>query len=308
MKKNKLVVYICSIFLLLVVFFFTVNALGIYYFKWQGSYVNNLVKIFPYPAAYVNGDIVRYNDWQTKTEQYKNNDSFFSENIGLKYQIAVNELNPAQRALEDLIQEKILLQLAKQNKISVSQEEIDEAYHEIILTKVKNGENTVEKSLQDIYQMSINDFKKTVIKNIIINSKLVEKLKNTEKLNDLTKVKAENILKLVKEEKSDFNQLAFLYSDDSSAQNNGNIGYVGHNEMLPYYDSIIWQLEKNQVSDLIKVPNDYAQQGYYIIKVEDKILNNNEEEAKISHIYISSDANILIDDEMRNARIYRFVQ
>ncbi len=75
------------------------------------------------------------------------------------------------------------------------------------------------------------------------------------------KKKAEDIKKQL-EEGADFGELAKKESHDTgSAQNNGSLGYVQKGQMVEGFDKALFELEKGEVSDVVK-----SEFGYHIIK------------------------------------------
>jgi peptidyl-prolyl cis-trans isomerase D len=84
---------------------------------------------------------------------------------------------------------------------------------------------------------------------------------------DETKVRAEaeDLLKQVKAG-GDFPALARKYSeDDGSKANGGDLDYFGRGRMVPEFDTVAFQMQPGQISDLVK-----SQFGFHIIKVTDR--------------------------------------
>jgi peptidyl-prolyl cis-trans isomerase D len=63
----------------------------------------------------------------------------------------------------------------------------------------------------------------------------------------------------------DFGELAKVYSEDPSAANGGDLGYLKKGTMPPEFDEAAQTIAVGQVSQPIKTAN-----GYYVIKVEDR--------------------------------------
>jgi peptidyl-prolyl cis-trans isomerase D len=79
------------------------------------------------------------------------------------------------------------------------------------------------------------------------------------------KAKAEDILKQARSG-SDFAALAKKYSEDEgSAKNGGDLDYFGKGKMVPEFDQVVFTMQPQQISDLVK-----TQFGYHIIKLVDK--------------------------------------
>ena len=79
------------------------------------------------------------------------------------------------------------------------------------------------------------------------------------------KTEAEQVLAHVKS-KGDFAQLATRYSEDSSKNNGGDLGFFSRGKMVQPFDEAVFSLKKGEVSELVETPF-----GYHIIKVEEII-------------------------------------
>ena len=76
----------------------------------------------------------------------------------------------------------------------------------------------------------------------------------------------------------DFYSLALIYSEDpGSVDQGGDLGYVKRGEMVPEFEAAAFQLEKEEVSPIVK-----TQFGYHIVQLLDK----KGEKARIRHILI----------------------
>ncbi|GIW22795.1 MAG: foldase protein PrsA [Candidatus Sericytochromatia bacterium] len=189
--------------------------------------------------------------------------------------------------LDNLINNKLLIQEAKKLDITVDRQEIQNRIDEI----KKNNFNNDEKSFKDA--LKANGLTLSILKNSINEELLIEKVKNKilddkfkttdkelrdyyEKNKDLfdkkEKVKASHIL--VKDEKlaneildkinkgEDFSKLAEKYSEDPGSKNKGgDLGFFAKGQMVPEFEKVAWDLKLNEVSKPVK-----TQFGFHIIK------------------------------------------
>jgi parvulin-like peptidyl-prolyl isomerase len=309
MKKK--IILIVILFVFFAAAFFTVTGLGIYKYHWENEFTKKIVKIIPYPAAYASGKIITYDSWQEKIKQYENNKKLYltEQEVDLSSLPMPNGEEIKQKALDDLIKRALLYKFAKKNGIKVSNNEINTGYHDLILANIKNGEESAEESLQEMYGLSIEEFKDQVIKDYLIRKKITEKL-STEPDNVLNTLAGDEAKIILDQLNSggEFSDLARQYSDDSTALEGGDMGYIGRGEMVSFYEDAAWALEKDEISDLIKTPIDYSPSGYYIVKLEDKRVLEGEEEIKIRHIFIKADIDAWIEQQMAQAKVLRFVK
>jgi peptidyl-prolyl cis-trans isomerase D len=81
---------------------------------------------------------------------------------------------------------------------------------------------------------------------------------------DAVRKKAEEVLREVKAG-GDFAKLAQKYSDDTTATNGGEIGWIGRGQAAPEFEKVAFSLPKGQTSDLVRTSVDF-----HIIRVDDK--------------------------------------
>lgn len=87
---------------------------------------------------------------------------------------------------------------------------------------------------------------------------------------DQAKAEAEKILAQL--DTMDFAEAAMTYSDDSSAVNGGDLGFIYRGQTVEPFEQAAFSLAVGEVSDLVK-----TQYGYHIIKVTDKKVAEGEE-------------------------------
>ncbi len=75
----------------------------------------------------------------------------------------------------------------------------------------------------------------------------------------------------------DFSELAKRYSEDPSANQGGDLGYLKKGEILPEFEMRAFSLKPGEISDLVQ-----TSLGYHIIKLEEK----KEDEIHVRHILI----------------------
>ena len=82
---------------------------------------------------------------------------------------------------------------------------------------------------------------------------------------------------------NDFSELAMEYSEDVSASNGGDLGYVERGKMVPEFEEAVFSLKSGQVSDIVE-----TQYGYHIIMAEEVLLGKtftfNESKERIQQI------------------------
>jgi len=249
---------------------------GIYLYRNKlNTWAAWFARIFPYPVAYAKGDIVRFSDWQKslsylKTFAQKTNQPFNVEEEGKK-------------VLEEKIEAIFYQEEAQRLKITVSDSEVDQKF--LTDVQAENSLDEIRRTLKEMYDMSVNDFKK-VLKEAMIKEKVQQALLNNgtlmkasvshiliscppdadQKTQDEARAKAESIIKEIQAGKS-FEEAAKTYSaDKNSRDNGGKLGEISAGMVAPEFEKAVFEFNG---TGLLPTPvkTDY---GFHIIKLESK--------------------------------------
>ena len=249
-----------------------------------------------------------------------------------------NPLSSSQKAglvqsqLNELIEEELLFQYAKQQGHSVSQQQIDQAISQIEKQN-KQPSGSFLKFAGKEQDTALKTIETSVIKQLIrqrelvpqanvgaqevaqiVQSIIARKDQASEKelaqiFVPVTQAKEEqkvkqNIHRLYTELRAgaSFKTLAQAYSRDSSAQTGGNIGWFRSQELVPEIEAIIEKLNKDDISRPIRSTN-----GWHIFKVLDvrtpKIPNFTDvNEYKILQLYAPIDSTAGVPAALQNKK------
>ncbi len=178
--------------------------------------------------------------------------------------------------LTKLVDNTLIVQLAKENGVSFTDEELDEEVNKVI--DATADRDTVEANLSKLYDWTVEDFKNKVIYYQMYKTKLEEKLQ-------LDKEAQETIAMLenkIKNEGSDFSSLAQEYSDCPSGEQGGDLGWFGQGAMVKEFEDAAYTLEVGEMSGVVK-----TQFGYHLIKLDEKrTTEDGKIEVKARHILI----------------------
>nr|WP_263326233.1 peptidylprolyl isomerase [Neobacillus sp. Marseille-Q6967] len=187
--------------------------------------------------------------------------------------------------VEQIITEKIMAAEAKNQKISISESEINTEVDK--LKESYGGDDVFEQVLQT-NNTTLEQVKKD-LKDYLIIQKLMEPLieitdeemqtyfdENKESFAEAEQVKASHILvedeatameiKAKLDAGEDFAELAKEFStDEGSKENGGELEFFSKGTMVAEFEDVAFTLPVNQISDPVK-----SEYGYHIIKVEEK--------------------------------------
>jgi foldase protein PrsA len=298
-KRISLLV-ICSILIMVC----GLGAVGFssYYRETDSKVINKIVEIFPYPAAMVNGRIVKLSDWKFEYQAWKT--------ATLKNNTEVSESQLKADVLDKLIEQKLLEKIAKIYKVKVTAEDIDQEYQAIVSqyeSQVTNGE-TFENYIKELFNWSVPEFKQRLLSQNVLAEKLTTELATNEKLWQEAEKKAQTVLAKVKNGEN-FEQLAQQFSEDTySSVNGGALDWFGRGEMVTEFEDAAFALSPGEISDLVK-----TQFGYHIIKVEDKIAADPSqqivESVSAKHILIRPKSlDSLMKEASDSAKVWKFIK
>ncbi|MGI6685173.1 MAG: foldase protein PrsA [Bacillota bacterium] len=235
------------------------------------------------------------------------------------------------QTLDSLITDRIIDKEAKKNKISISEKEIQEELDNLI---VQNGGQTLFDQTLKAYNLTLDDVKKDIGKNMKLEKLLQKEVsvseeemksyfqKNKESFNQQEQVQVRHILvddeataKEVKEKLDagvDFAELAKKYSTDSGTKDaGGELGFISKGQMVAEFEEAAFSLKVGQTSEPIK--SDY---GYHIINVKDKkeakAANYEDAKAEIKEILldqkIQTEYNSWLDKKYKEYKVENFLE
>ncbi|MCE7936487.1 hypothetical protein DYH10_01680 [Candidatus Saccharibacteria bacterium CPR2] len=282
-SKHRIAIISTAIAVLALVSLVIYISLILYRYQHTGIFAYNLTKIIPLPVARVDGQFVSYEDYLFELRhsmhfQRTQEAVDFSTEEGQKMLVYLK-----QQALERAKDNTVVRELAKQNNIKITEQEIN-AQMDLILKQGTSGQSldAIEKTLAEFYGWSIKDWKR-VLKMQLMKQRLIPNL-DTE-----TTQKGDNILNQLTGGAS-FADLAKLNSqDDLSKDKGGSLGIINiDNTNLPQsFIDVAFNLNEGEYSNLVESTiKDEKGKNILVVQIirADKVINDKERE--ISHILL----------------------
>lgn len=282
-SKHRIAIISTAIAVLALVSLVIYISLILYRYQHTGIFAYNLTKIIPLPVARVDGQFVSYEDYLFELRhsmhfQRTQEAVDFSTEEGQKMLVYLK-----QQALERAKDNTVVRELAKQNDIKITEQEIN-AQMDLILKQGTSGQSldAIEKTLAEFYGWSIKDWKR-VLKMQLMKQRLIPNL-DTE-----TTQKGDNILNQLTGGAS-FADLAKLNSqDDLSKDKGGSLGIVNiDNTNLPQsFIDVAFNLNEGEYSNLVESTiKDEKGKNILVVQIirADKVISDKERE--ISHILL----------------------
>jgi parvulin-like peptidyl-prolyl isomerase len=296
-KGNKQIIFIVVSIVVFLVCSLGVIGLGTYQFRWDNKFVNTIVRVFSFPAAIVDGQIVKYTDWQAEVKAV----ALWSAKQKTNSTTAQIERD----VLEKQIYDVLLRKLARRYDVEITQSDIDAKIAEIA-NQVGDQAKLVE-NVRDYFGWDMSQFTKYIVRSEILQSKLADIAKNEKVVKEAEK-EANDVLRKVKRGDKSFKELVQLYSDDKgSVEKGGELDWFPRGVMVKEFEDIAFSLPVGEVSGLVK-----TQYGYHIIVVEEKTEEDVEKgvkaQVRAKHILIAPQTFTEFLNKYRNqAKVYKFV-
>jgi len=159
--KKKLILLIVFGVLFLVIVGIIVFGVGLYKYNWKNKPAIWVQEIIPYPAAVVGNNVILLKDYNKRIE-------YLEHYYGKMKQKPEKDYKKS--ALEEMIDQKILEREAKKIGVTVTNDEVEEQYKNIILAE--GGEEEVKKLISELWGFDLAYFK-----SLIGDTLLAEKMK-----------------------------------------------------------------------------------------------------------------------------------
>lgn len=274
-SSHKIVTVSIALFIAVVVLFFSYCALALYKFQSTSGFIYDATQVIPFPVGRVGTRFVSYESYLFEIRHYIH---YYQtqQQVNFNSQSGKQQLDQfRQQAIIEVMDDAYVDQLAQQNHVSVSDEQLN---NEITLLQQQNRLGSNNKVfaavLKDFWGWSISDFKRE-LKQQMLTQAVVSKLDTG------AHQEAQSILKQL-QGGANFATLAKQYSDDSSTNANGGAyGFAidrANRDVAPQVVNVLFSLQTGQVSGIIDTGT-----GLEIVKV-DSVSGN---EVQASHIFIA---------------------
>jgi hypothetical protein len=280
-SKRKIIGITTGVIIAALVGLMVYCSLALYKFYQYNTFLYRITQVVPFPIAKAGGHYVSYENYLFELRHYVHYyESQQQRNFaGSDHQQLVQF---RQQALQNVIDDAYIKQLAAQHKISVSNKEVDLRLEEVRAQNRLGGNNKVFADvLRSYWGWSINDFKRS-LKQQILREKV------TASLDNVANQKAAGVQAQAKAG-TDFATLAKQTSDNPTAKDNGgDYGFAitkTNPNLPPEVITALFNLKVGEVSNMILASPVLANQGPSLQVVKVTAINGNTVNAQ--HIVIN---------------------
>lgn len=255
-----------------IVAFFTYCFLALYKFNSSSTFLYRVTQVIPFPIAKAGPDFVAYENYLFELRHYMH---YYEtqQKVDFTSTSGQQQLDSfRQRALDSVISNAYVKQLAKENGVSVSDQEVNDQIAIVqSQNRLGNDPKVFENVLKEFWGWSLDDFKR-VLKQQILAQKVVSKLDTA------THERAEAASQQLATG-APFADVARAVSEDkNTASNGGDYGFAitrTNRDIPAQVVNELFKLQPGQTSGIINTGNTLE-----IVKLNER----NGDEVKASHI------------------------
>lgn len=294
-SKHKIVLTTLTLFFVALISFFSFTLISLYKVKSHTSFIYGVTQVVPFPVAKAGDNFVAYENYLFELRHYIH---YYQNQQKLDFNSESGQQQLAEfkkRALEKVVNDAYVKQLAKKYKVTVSDKEVADEI-QIVRTQNRLGESdkVFEDVLREYWGWSVADFQRS-LKQQLLAQKLLPKL-------DESVAKKAAAAKAELDSGADFAAVAKKYSEDPASKDNGGEYPTtidrSNREITAQASSVLFSLQPGQVSDVIN-------SGYSLEIV--KNIETQGDKIRAAHIVINyQDINTYLNDykDQHKASLY----
>lgn len=272
---KKFFIIVGVIVVVVVLFIFTAT----YVFHVESPAIDSVRKMTHLPEIIVDGH------WISLTEIEENTDSIkrFYENqdfspYGIRIDFTTDDGKKRlqlqeRKMINKLIEDAVIEKFAKKWNITLSDDAVRDAM-ERPMNEVGTKEN-VESKLDELYGWSLEDFGDKVVRGQLLREKVAQKFEEQNSVTEEMRAKIENAKKELDDGRT-FSDVAIKYSEGSTANEGGIMGWFSEQQLQDEIGKNIDQMETGKYSNIIETPL-----GLHIVRVNEV---SDDSEKKLVHV------------------------
>jgi parvulin-like peptidyl-prolyl isomerase len=247
-SKHRIVRVSIGILIVVIVGFFVFCSLALYKFQNDSSFIYDVARVIPFPAAKVGSSWVSYESYLF---ELRHDVHYYQTQQGVDFSSQSGQqqlINLKQQAMTQVIQDAEVKQLAAKYHVSVSDQAVNNQI-DIVRTENRLGSNNdvFKEVLNEVYGWNEDDFKRD-LKQQLLQQAVVTKLDTA------TAQQAQNTLNQLNKGAS-FATLAGQVSDDASTKANGGQYAspitINDNNISPVITAELFKLKQGQTSGIV---------------------------------------------------------
>lgn len=275
-SKHKIVIITSVLILLALITFFITSSIELYKVQSTSKVTYRITQVIPYPVAKAGKHFILYENYLFELRRYmyyyqSQQQVDFSSDSGKRQLEAYKP-----KAMERVIQDAYVKELAEKHNIRVSNSEVADAVSLLRSQNMLQTNKDLESVTKRFYDWSINDLERELRQELLAQK--VAAALDTEAVN-----KANDVVKQL-QNGADFSQLASQYSDDAATKSNGGVYAdtaitTGSQTVSPVIVRELPKMKPGETSRVITTPTSFE-----IIKLLEV---SSDHKYKVAHIQIN---------------------
>jgi len=245
---------------------------GVYLQPPTSGFVRAVTKVLPYPAVIVDGHSVSLADFLVEYDALVNYFNMTApESMPSESELSIN-------IVDTLVNKTAIQILAKRHGITLDPAKEQTFYDEVV---AQSGEEAFTEQLKTTFGWTPEEFRKRVVGSVVLATQVSEWISADAETQKEAKTQADAAFARV-EAGEDFATVAGDTSQDFSAAQGGDIGYINLSELpVDSWGPAVAALEIGQHSPVVETP-----ESFLIFKVTDRIAAGEDEQIQLSVIVI----------------------
>lgn len=251
-SKHRIVTVSVSLVAAGMILFFAYCGLALYRFQYTSGFLYGVTQVIPLPIAKAGPSFVEYENYLFELRHYVH---YYQtqEQVDFNSVSGQQQLdNFKKQALQTVIDNAYVKQLAAKYKITVTNKQINDAISlEQSENRLGNNQKEFEEVLNEFWGWSLNDFKRELKQQLLAQDVVSQ-------LDTATHQRAQTVLNAL-QHGGNFAALAAQYSDDTTTKGDGgNFGFTidaSNQELPPQTLSTLLSLKAGQISGIVNLGN-----------------------------------------------------
>ena len=302
-KTKRMMIIAVSIIVLLVILMLLGAGYWLVYVNHStAAPVTTVKNILPLPVGKVNGQFISLKTYEKRVAATEN---FYKKQEEL--QLGLTRETPTaaeikQQEFDRLVEETVVNAYAKEQGVSVTDQDVNDYFDKSILPQAKGGMDEVNTTLKDLYNWSVDDFKQEVLREAVLRNKLQEKLSKDDSQNSAAKEKITTLYTEIKDGKKSFEDAAKESSDDTvSAEQGGVLGTITKGQTVKEFEEKAFSAPVGELTEPF-----VTQYGWHILKVTKR--DDAAGTAEVQHILVmTKQLDDVIQEKVDAATVTPFV-
>ena len=238
----------------LLVFLLILFTAGIGLGSWQSGLSERLAEFLPYPAVYINGNLVRASVFFHDVDALNK----YLNRLG----VTITPEQVRRQAMASLVEKEVIKGIAENKGLEVTIAELDGFKTQLL------SEEGVDELVRELYGWNLDEYADRVLKPLALAQKVEADYYDSDLLKSL-QAQMDGYVAELAEDPGRFEEIASRVNDDSTKFVDGDLGWFSLGDMVPEFEAALLDLEPGSVSQVVE-----TRFGLHLIKLEEKLIND----------------------------------